>query len=88
MKKMYPELANLVRELATHMDTPGQQHWKSIGQMIGYLEHEAVHGLKFNILKDMAIIGCVDSDFTTNKETRKSTMGYLVLLGGPRLNRV
>ena len=82
MKKTYPELANLVRELAMHMDTPGPEHWKSIGRMIGYLRHEAVHGLQFNIPKDMAIVGCVDSDFATNKETRKSTTGYLVLLGG------
>ena len=50
--------------------------------MIGYLKHEPVHGLQFNIPKDMAIVGCVDSDFATNKETRKSTTGYLVLLGG------
>ena len=82
MKKTYPELANPMHELATHMDTPGLEHWKSIGQMIGYLKHEAVHGLQFNILKDMAIVGCVDSDFATNKETRKSTTEYLVLLGG------
>ena len=45
MKKTYLELANPVRELAIHMDTPGSEHWKSIGQMIGYLQQEAVHGL-------------------------------------------
>ena len=32
--------------------------------------------------RPLAIISCVDSDFAINKETRKSTMGYLVLLGG------
>ena len=41
MKKTYPELANPVRELATHMETPGPEHWKSIGRMIGYLKHQA-----------------------------------------------
>ena len=45
MKKMYLELANPVHKLATHMDTLGPEHWKSIGQMIGYLKQEAVHGL-------------------------------------------
>ena len=41
MKKAYPELANPVRELSSHMECPGEEHWKSIGRMVGYLKHEA-----------------------------------------------
>ena len=82
MKKTYPELANSVRELATHMDCPGPEQWKAVGRMVGFLRHEALHGLKFNVPKDLAIVGCVDSDFATNKDTRRSTSGYLVTLGG------
>ena len=37
MKKKYPELANPVRELSSHMECPGEEHWKSIGRMVGYL---------------------------------------------------
>ena len=47
--------------------------------MVGYLRHEATHGLRFNKPKDFAIVGMVDSDFAMNKDTRKSTTGYLVL---------
>ena len=82
MKKTYPELANPVRELSSHMECPGEEHWKSIGRMVGYLKHEATHGLRFNKPKDLAIVGMVDSDFATNKDTRKSTTGYLVTVGG------
>jgi hypothetical protein len=32
--------------------------------------------------RDLAIVGYVDSDFATNKETRKSTTGFLVTFGG------
>ena len=68
MKKMYPELANPVRKLSSHMECRGEEHWKSIGRMLGYLKHEATHGLRFNKPKDLAIIGMVDSDFATNKD--------------------
>ena len=44
MKKTYPELANPVRELSSHMECPGEEHWKSIGRMVGYLKHEATLG--------------------------------------------
>jgi hypothetical protein len=82
MKKTYPELANSIRELATHMDRPGPDQWKAIARMIGYLKYEATHGLTYRTPKDLRIVGCVDSDYATNKETRKSTTGYLVLVGG------
>ena len=81
MKKTYPELANAARELSSHMENPGEEHWKSIGRMVGYLKHEAEHGLRFNRPKDLTIVGIVDSDFATNKDTRKSTNGYLVTVG-------
>ncbi|WP_317202153.1 Ty1/Copia family ribonuclease HI, partial [Janthinobacterium sp.] len=82
MKKTYPELANAVREQAQHMDSPGEEHWKAVARTIGFLKHDAMHGLTYNIPQDLRVYGCVDSDFATNKDTRKSTTGYLVLVGG------
>ena len=52
-------------------------HW-SDGRL---LKHEAEHGLRFNRPKDLMIVSIVDSDFATNKDTRKSTTGYLVTVG-------
>ena len=40
MKKTYHKLANPVCELSLHMECPGEEHWKSIGRMVGYLKHE------------------------------------------------
>ena len=48
MMKTYPELVNAAQELSSHMENPGEKHWKSIGRMVGYLKHEAEHGLRFN----------------------------------------
>jgi hypothetical protein len=82
MKKTYPELANPVRELSSHMENPGEENWIAVGRIVGYLKHKAEHRLKFNVPRDLLIVGRVDSDFATNKETRKSTTGYLVTVGG------
>ena len=82
MKKTYPELANSIRELATHMDNPGPDQWKGVERICGYLKYEATHGITFQVPTGLAIVGFVDSDFATNKETRKSTTGYLVTVGG------
>ena len=49
---------------------------------MGYLKHEATHGLRFKKPKDLAIVYMVNSDFAMNKDTRKSTTGYLVTVGG------
>ena len=52
-----------------------EEHWKSIGQMVGYL-------FALQQAQDLTIVGIGDSDFATNKDTQKSTTGYLVTVGG------
>jgi hypothetical protein len=82
MKKTYPEIANAVRELAGHMDFPTDEHWKSVGRLVGYLKHKAIHGLRFKPPTNYNIVGFVDTDYATNKDNRKSTTGYLLTFGG------
>lgn len=82
MKKTYPELANAIRELATYMDSPGEEHWKWIGRTVGFLIWNAINGLTFKVPKNLLIEGYVDSDYVTNKETRRSTTGYLITVRG------
>ena len=36
--------------------------------MVGYLKHEATHGLRFNKPKDLAIVGMVDSVSLCNEQ--------------------
>ena len=82
MKKTYPEIANAVRELAGHMDFPTEEHWKSAARLVGYLKYKAIHGLTYKTPRSYEIVGFVDTDYATNKDTRKSTTGYLLTFGG------
>jgi Reverse transcriptase (RNA-dependent DNA polymerase) len=81
MKKTYPEVSNAVRELASFMDNPNDEHWKSLARVVGYLKGTKIHGLIYRKPDDLNVTGFVDSDYATNKENRKSITGYLTLVG-------
>ena len=80
-KKLLPECANPIRELAMYMDNPGKEHWRALDRMIGYLQ--GVKGvLNMRKPKSLKVEAFVDSNFATNKESRKSVTGYVLTIGG------
>ena len=36
--KVYPKIVNATRELATHINCLGDEHWKAVGHLVGYLK--------------------------------------------------
>ena len=85
-RKLMPECGNAIRELAMYMDNPGDEHWKAMGRMISYIGKEKVVELHLMKPRDLKIYSYVDSNFATNKETRKSVSGYIVTIGGCLVN--
>ena len=82
-----PECANPVRELAMFMDNPGDDHWKAMSRMIGYIsEKEPI--VKLRKPWNLKVVAFVDSNFATNKETRRSVAGYVVTVGGCLINHL
>ena len=81
IRKVAPECGNAVRELAMFMDGPGEEHWRAMGRLVGYLKKSDVH-LKLREPVNLKVYAWVDSNFATNKETRKSVTGYFVTIGG------
>ena len=43
--KIAPKIANAVRELATHMDNPGEEHWAAAKKLTGYIIKHKDEGL-------------------------------------------
>ena len=86
-RKVIPECANPVRELAMFMDNPGDDHWKAMSRMIGYIsEKEPI--VKLRKPWNLKVVAFVDSNFATNKETRRSVAGYVVTVGGCLINHL
>jgi Reverse transcriptase (RNA-dependent DNA polymerase)/gag-polypeptide of LTR copia-type/Zinc knuckle len=87
-KKIMPECGNAIRELASNMDRPGEEHWKSLQRLIGYIAGNDPATLVLRKPRDLKIYGYVDSNWATNKENRKSVTGYVLTIGGCLVNWV
>lgn len=81
VRKVAPECGNAVRELAMFMDSPGEEQWKSMARLVGYLDATDVY-LKLRQPINLKVYAWVDSNYATNVETRKSVTGFFVTVGG------
>jgi hypothetical protein len=82
VKKESPDCANAVRELSAHLSNPGRDQWDAVTRIVGFLAHNEERVLKMRTPTSMRVTGYVDSDWAANKDTRKSTTGFLVTIGG------
>jgi hypothetical protein len=82
VRKLMPEALNSIRELATFMDNPGEEHWRAMGRLVGYIANQGTVKLRLMKPRDLKVYAYVDSNYATNKETRKSVTGYVTTIGG------
>ena len=80
--KVVPDVANVARELAIHMIHTGTEHGKALGPLIGYLKGEETKFITVRKPKVPKAVMLFDSNYATNKETRKSVSGLVSKLGG------
>eukprot|EP00980_Cylindrotheca_fusiformis_P025459 scaffold13757_cov82-Cylindrotheca_fusiformis.AAC.1 len=81
-RKLMPECGNAIRELAMSMDNPGEVHWRAMERLVGYIATTNPAELCLMKPNDLKIYAYVDSNYATNKETRKSVTGFVVTIGG------
>src|SRR5210317_2573153 len=78
-KHSRPDISNSLRELSQHLDRPTRTHIQALFRALDYVVNNKENYL---ILKPMKkndkIMAYVDSDYATNKDTRKSVTGYEV----------
>jgi hypothetical protein len=66
--KVGPECVNAARELAQHMSNPGQEHWKALERMIGYLITQKGNGFTFQKPKELRVVAYADANYATNTD--------------------
>ena len=72
------DICNPVRELSKTMDAPAPVHLKEMYKVIRHVLSTKGYGLKFELRKDIikwALKALSDSDFASDKETRKGFLG-------------
>ena len=79
------DIAHVVRVVRRYMKNPGKEHWEVVKWIFRYLRGTANHGLCFGGSK-IVLQGYVDSDMAGDKDSRRSTTGYVFTIGGTRVS--
>ncbi|KAJ9524416.1 hypothetical protein QJQ45_019406 [Haematococcus lacustris] len=81
---MLPDIAYAVGALARHMAAPTQQHWAAAKAVLSYLKGTASQGLVFG--GNDSLQGYCDADYAKDKDTARSTTGYVFTLHGAAIS--
>ena len=76
-----PDIAYSVSKLSRFTSNPGENHWKSIIRVLGYLKYTQNYGLHFT--RYPAVLeGYSNANWISDSKDSKSTSGYVFTLGG------
>ena len=76
-----PDISFAVGMLGRYQSNPGIDHWKAAKKVLRYLQGTKDYMLMYRRSNHLEVIGYSDSDFAGCIDSRKSTFGYLFLLG-------
>ncbi|GAB4821233.1 hypothetical protein N2152v2_008279 [Parachlorella kessleri] len=76
-----PDIAQAVGALARHMSKPVVEHWTAAKGVLRYLSGTASYGITFGG-QELRLESYCDADYAGDLDTRRSTTGYVFLLGG------
>ena len=68
--------------LSSYMQNPGEGHRKGAKRVLRYLRETSHHGIVFEKNGNREIQGYCDADVAGDLDDRKSTAGFLFMLGG------
>lgn len=80
---MRPDLTHSISVLSKFMSNHGKEHWDALKWLLKYLKGISELGLVFKMNKDEIILkGYTDSNFTRNRNIRRSASSYFYTLCG------
>jgi hypothetical protein len=77
-----PDIAHSVGVLCRFMSKPGHKHWHAALRVARYLAGTAHYALIYSKNAISKLIGYCDSDHAGDLEQRRSTTGYVFIIGG------
>ena len=76
-----PDISEAVGKLSQHMSKPNKEHWAAAKRVLRYIKGTLQFGLYFERSDNFELIGYSDADWAGDVDTRKSTSGYIFMLG-------
>lgn len=82
-----PDIAYAVSYLSRFLTCYGEEHWKAAKQILRYLQGTKEKGILYSRSKNEinaadALVGFVDADYASDKNSRKSTTGCMFQFNG------
>jgi hypothetical protein len=83
-----PDIAYAVQALARHLQASGPEHWRAAKHVLRYLKGTRDVGIIYNgrVFKDTIIVGYCDADWANDRDTRRSTTGYVIMVAGATIS--
>ena len=81
-----PDLAACIGIFSRFMQNPGVQHWEGVKRVLRYLRFTSDKCLRFEKQGEVQVKGYCDADWAGDVDTRRSTSGYIFLLGGAAIS--
>ena len=76
-----PDIYYAVRIVSRYQPNPRFDHWTTVKIILKYLRRTRVYMLVYGA-KDLILTGDINSDFQTNKDSKKFTSGLMFTLNG------
>ncbi|GJW81891.1 retrovirus-related pol polyprotein from transposon TNT 1-94 [Tanacetum coccineum] len=77
-----PDLSYAVNQASQFLHAPTDAHFQSVKRILRYVKGTITYGLIFLRPRSNSILGYSDADWARCIETRRSTYGYSIFLGG------
>ena len=78
-----PDISFAVGRVSRFLSAPHQSHWEAVQLIARYLKHTASYTMVYDGEgKNVELVGYADADWASDMDTRRSTTGYVFMLGG------
>jgi hypothetical protein len=77
-----PDITYAVQQICLHMHDPREPHLTALKRLIRYLRGTVDYGLLLHRSSSAELVVYIDADWVGCPDTRRSTSGYAVFLGG------
>lgn len=81
-----PDIAHDISMVSRYMANLGKIHWETVKTILRYLNGTPDYELIFGIPNSSSLVGYCDSDYEGDKDKRKSTSGYMFIVGGKAIS--
>jgi hypothetical protein len=79
-----PDISAAVSAVSRFTSNPGPKHWQAVKRILRYLKGTSRVGITLGGSEDITLTGYCDADWAGDVDSRKSTTGFVFLLGsGP-----